>query len=80
MKNGLLVSKGGIIWDTPHELYTSPRFQNLQAYLDTTGLCAFDEGYAPYSPHLIPIRGSADRLIGIFGDLGEIKAWQSKNF
>ncbi len=36
-----------------------------QAYLDTTGLCAFDEGYAPYSPHLIPIRGSADRLKGL---------------
>ncbi len=33
-----------------------------QAYLDTTGLCAFDEGYAPYSLHLIPIGGSAHRL------------------
>ncbi len=34
-----------------------------QAYLDTTGLCAFDEGYALYSPHLIPIGGSAHRLL-----------------
>ncbi len=24
MKNGLLVSKGGILWDTPHEVYTPP--------------------------------------------------------
>ncbi len=34
-----------------------------QAYLDTTGLCAVDEGYAPYSLHLIPIGGSAHRLL-----------------
>ena len=65
--------KRGIIWDTPNEVYTSPRFQNLlaghlsgtavgKACLDTTGLCQFDEGYAPYAPHFIPIRGSADRL------------------
>ncbi len=34
-----------------------------QTYLDTTGLCAFDEGYAPYSLHLIPISGSAHSLL-----------------
>ncbi len=27
------------------------------------GLCQFGQGYAHYSPHLIPIRGSADRLM-----------------
>ncbi len=29
MKNGLSVSKGDINCHTPHEVYTSPRFQNL---------------------------------------------------
>ncbi len=52
---------GGVI--SSNKLYISAV---RQAYLDTTGLCAFDEGYASYSPHLIPIHSQKDWLIPPF--------------
>ncbi len=54
-------------WYKKEGLYGIPLMKcipppGFRIYLDTTGLCAFDEGYVFYSPHLIPIGGSAHRL------------------